>query len=87
MSRVVGQRRKRAAAPEPGTRVWANARREAEAPSEALTCAICMDVFDAVRVCVCKRQRGAAVTHLRRASARRVPPRQRDGISAGARAE
>jgi hypothetical protein len=52
MSCGVGQRRKRAAVPEPGTRVWANARREAEAPSEALTCAICMDVFVAVRACV-----------------------------------
>jgi hypothetical protein len=50
MASVVGQRRKRAAL-EPGARVWANARREAEAPSEALTCAICMDVFDAVRAC------------------------------------
>ena len=49
MDGSVGQRRKRAAVPEPGLRVWVNARREAEAPIEALTCAICLDVFAAVR--------------------------------------
>jgi hypothetical protein len=56
MASGLGQRRKRAAVPEPGTRVWVNAWREAEAPSEALTCAICMDVFVAVRAVSRPRQ-------------------------------
>jgi hypothetical protein len=49
MAESVGQRRKRAAVAESGTRVWVNSRREAEAPCEALTCAVCLDVFASVR--------------------------------------
>ena len=49
---AVGERRKRVSQADAGTRVWATADGEQEAPKEELTCPICYDVFNDVRCAV-----------------------------------